>query len=78
MQVSYRWLARHVDLSGISVEELAEDLTLSTAEVEGIEPFAPQLSNVVVGHVTKRDPHPTQQHKKESGSTSSTGTLVPC
>jgi len=58
MQVSYRWLARHVDLSGISVEELAEDLTLSTAEVEGIEPFAPQLSKVVVGHVTKRDSHP--------------------
>ena len=58
MQVSYRWLARHVDLSGIPVEELAENLTLSTAEVEGIEPFAPQLSSVVVGHVTKRDPHP--------------------
>ena len=58
MYVSYRWLARHVDLSGISAEELAEDLTLSTAEVEGIERFAPQLSNVVVGHVVKRDPHP--------------------
>ena len=43
MDVSYRWLARHVDLDGIAPEQLAEDLTLSTAEVEGVEPFAPQL-----------------------------------
>ena len=58
MQVSYRWLARHVELAGISADQLAEDLTLSTAEVEGVERFAPQLCDVVVGHVVKRDPHP--------------------
>lgn len=58
MYVSYRWLARHVDLDGIPPETLADDLTLSTAEVESIEPFAPQLSDVVVGHVASREPHP--------------------
>ena len=58
MYVSYRWLARHVDLDGITPETLALDLTLSTAEVEGVEPFAPQLSDVVVGHVARREPHP--------------------
>ena len=58
MDVSYRWLARHVDLDGIAPEQLAEDLTLSTAEVEGVEPFAPQLSKVQVGHVLRREPHP--------------------
>jgi len=58
MLLSYRWLGRHVDLSGISPEELAENLTLSTAEVEAIRPFAPHLADVVVGHVTQRDAHP--------------------
>lgn len=58
MFVSMRWLARHVDLEGISPEQLADDLTLSTAEVEGLERFAPQLHDVVVGHVTQREPHP--------------------
>ncbi len=58
MFVSVRWLARHVDLEGISPEQLANDLTLSTAEVEGLERFAPPLHDVVVGHVVARDPHP--------------------
>ena len=58
MYVSYRWLGRHVDLEGISPEQLCEDLTLSTAEVEGLEKFAPQLSDVRVGHVVECGPHP--------------------
>ena len=58
MLISYRWLARHIDLTGIDPETLANDLTLSTAEVEGVEPFAPQLSRVRVGHVISREPHP--------------------
>jgi phenylalanyl-tRNA synthetase beta chain len=58
MRISYRWLARHVDLSGISAAQLANDLTLSTAEVEGVEPFAPQLSDVVVGLVAEHGRHP--------------------
>ena len=58
MHASYRWLARHVDLSGISAEELGADLTLSTAEVEGVERFAPQLSDVIVGNVVTRERHP--------------------
>ncbi len=58
MFVSYRWLSRHVDLDGITPEQLGNDLTLSTCEVEGIEAFAPHLSNVTVGHVLEREPHP--------------------
>lgn len=58
MRVSMRWLARHVDLTGITPEQLADDLTLSTAEVEGLERFAPWLDEVVVGHVVSREPHP--------------------
>lgn len=58
MKISYRWLGRHVDLTGITPQRVVEDLTLSTAEVEGLERFLPHLSNVVVGHVVKRDKHP--------------------
>lgn len=58
MLISYRWLARHVDLSGITPEQLVDDLTLSTAEVEGLERFAPHLANVVVGFVEERTKHP--------------------
>jgi len=61
MQVSMRWLARHVDLSGITPEQLCDDLTLSTAEVEGLTRFAPVLHDVVVGHVRTREPHPDAQ-----------------
>jgi phenylalanyl-tRNA synthetase beta chain len=58
MDISYRWLQRHIDLSGITPEELANDLTLSTAEVEGVTAFAPHLADVVVGHVREHAPHP--------------------
>ncbi len=58
MEVSYRWLQRHVDLDGVSPEELARELTLHTAEVEDLRPFAPALGAVVVGHVESRDKHP--------------------
>jgi phenylalanyl-tRNA synthetase beta chain len=58
MFVSMRWLARHVSLDGITSEQLCDDLTLSTAEVEGLEPFAPQLHDVVVGLVEEQERHP--------------------
>jgi len=58
MKLSYRWLARHVDLAGIPPQDLAQDLTLSTCEVEGLERFLPHLHDVVVGLVQAREKHP--------------------
>lgn len=58
MRISYRWLSRHVDLGGIEPAQLAEDLTLSTAEVEGLKRFAPHLADVTVGYVQERSSHP--------------------
>src|SRR5688572_19055748 len=58
MKISYRWLRRHVDLSGLSPREVANDLTIHTAEVEGLAPFAPWLGEVVVGKVVERAKHP--------------------
>ena len=54
MLISYRWLQRHVDLTDVSPERVCELFTMHTAEVEGLEPFAPVLSDVVVGHVLER------------------------
>jgi phenylalanyl-tRNA synthetase beta chain len=58
MLISYRWLQRHVDLGGITPEEVARDLTIHTAEVEGLERFAPWLDQIVVGEVVECGKHP--------------------
>jgi phenylalanyl-tRNA synthetase beta chain len=58
MLISLKWLARHIDLSGLAPQQIANDLTLATAEVEGIEDFLPHARGVVVGRVVAREPHP--------------------
>lgn len=58
MKISYRWLGRHLDLTGISPQRVVEDLTLSTCEVESLSPFLPHLASIVVGHVVAREKHP--------------------
>jgi phenylalanyl-tRNA synthetase beta chain len=58
MLISFRWLGRHIDLSGLSPERVASDLTISTAEVEGVHDFLPHTRQIVVGRVLSRAPHP--------------------
>jgi len=58
MKLSLRWLSRHVDLTGIEPKQILADLTMSTAEIEGLERFGDGLELLVVGHVRKRDRHP--------------------
>jgi len=58
MLVSFRWLGRHVDLSGVDAHDLALKLTMTTCEVEGVEPFVPHLAHVTVGRVLERSAHP--------------------
>jgi phenylalanyl-tRNA synthetase beta chain len=58
MFVSYKWLQEYVDLSGISAEDLAEKVTKSGIEVEGIEKKSEGLKGVVIGHVLEREQHP--------------------
>jgi phenylalanyl-tRNA synthetase beta chain len=58
MLISLRWLGRHIDLSGLDPKQIALDLTLSTAEVEGVEEFLPHARELVVGRVSSRVPHP--------------------
>jgi phenylalanyl-tRNA synthetase beta chain len=58
VKLSWRWLSRHVELSDLTPQRVVEDLTLSVCEVEGLEPFAPALSVVTIGHVLARERHP--------------------
>lgn len=58
MKISLRWLSRHVDLTGIEPKQILADLTMSTAEIDGLIRFGDGLEPFVVGHVRKRDKHP--------------------
>ncbi|WP_050615999.1 phenylalanine--tRNA ligase subunit beta [Bacillus testis] len=58
MFVSYKWLQQYVDLEGISANELAEKITKSGIEVEGVDKKSEGVSGVVVGHVLEKVKHP--------------------
>ncbi len=58
MKLSLKWLSRHVDLGGIEPKQILADLTMSTAEIEGLTRFGEGLEPLVVGHVRKREKHP--------------------
>lgn len=58
MKISLNWLNDYVDLSDQSPEQIAELLSLHTAEVEGIEVVGASIADVVVGEVLEREQHP--------------------
>ncbi|MCL6573906.1 MAG: phenylalanine--tRNA ligase subunit beta [Bacillus sp. (in: Bacteria)] len=58
MFVSYKWLQDYIDLSGVTAEELAEKITKSGIEVEGVDLLNDGIKGVVVGHVLERVQHP--------------------
>ncbi len=58
MFVSYKWLENYVDLAGISPEDLAEKITRSGIEVEGVQRIGDGTQGVVVGHVLECEQHP--------------------
>jgi len=58
MFVSYKWLQDYVDLTGVTADKLAEKITKSGIEVEGVEILNKGIKGVVVGHVLEREQHP--------------------
>ncbi|MDZ5470740.1 phenylalanine--tRNA ligase subunit beta (plasmid) [Bacillus sp. 31A1R] len=58
MFVSYKWLQDYVDLSGITANELAEKITKSGIEVEGVDVLNEGMKGLVIGHVLEREQHP--------------------
>jgi phenylalanyl-tRNA synthetase beta chain len=58
MKISLNWLGRYVDLSGLAPERIALDLTMGTAETEGLQRFGAGIEGVVIGHVVSCAKHP--------------------
>ncbi len=58
MLVSYNWLKEYVDVTELTPEELADKITLSGIEVEGVEKLDKGLKNIVVGFVLECEQHP--------------------
>ncbi|GAB2570088.1 phenylalanine--tRNA ligase subunit beta [Gracilibacillus alcaliphilus] len=58
MLVSLNWLKEYVDIDQISAEDLAERITKTGIEVDGLEYFAKPAENVVVGYVESCEKHP--------------------
>ena len=58
MQVSLNWLNELVDLSGIEVEQIAHELTMSGLEVEEVEELKPKFTNIITARIEKIDNHP--------------------
>jgi phenylalanyl-tRNA synthetase beta chain len=58
MKISWHWLGRHVDLSGLDPRDLANRFTLAVAELEGIEEVGAGMEQVIAGRITGLRPHP--------------------
>ncbi|MBQ5542820.1 MAG: phenylalanine--tRNA ligase subunit beta [Erysipelotrichales bacterium] len=61
MKVSYNWLKQYVDLTGITPEELADRLTSSGLEVEGVEKTA-HATKLVIRKMLECKDHPNSDH----------------
>ncbi|MDT2595705.1 phenylalanine--tRNA ligase subunit beta [Enterococcus dongliensis] len=62
MLVSYKWLNEYVDIKGVTPQELADRLSLTGIEVEGVEIPQEGLKKIVVGDVKECIPHPDSDH----------------
>jgi len=58
MLVSTKWLAEYIDTKGLAPADLAEKITRSGIEVDGIVDRSHGMTHVVVGHVLERIKHP--------------------
>lgn len=58
MLVSLNWLKEYVDIDSLTHAELAERITKTGIEVDGLERFAKPVENVVVGYVESCEKHP--------------------
>lgn len=61
MRVKLGWLNELVDLTGLSLEEIVNTVSLYSIEVEGVDNMV-HASNIVVGHVLTKVPHPDSDH----------------
>ena len=61
MLISMNWINDFVDLSGLDLEKLIHQFTLSTAEVEDIYHMGADIENVVVAKILSVEDHPNSK-----------------
>lgn len=61
MRISRKWLNQYLDISDLSLDELARRITDAGFEVEGTERLG-QGTNLVIGKVLTCEPHPDSDH----------------
>ena len=62
MLVSYKWLNKYLDLSKVTPQELADKMSVTGIEVEGVEVPEEGLKKIVVGEVVECIDHPDSDH----------------
>ena len=58
MKISLEWLNEYVDLSDLTPEQIAHELTMSGLEVEEIEKTGPKFSNIKTAQIKLIEQHP--------------------
>ena len=61
MRISRKWLSQYMDISDLSIEELASRITDAGLEVESVESQS-QGTNLVIGQVIECTMHPDSDH----------------
>ena len=61
MLISRKWLEQYMDISDLSMEEIADKVTRAGFEVEAMYPMS-QGTNLVIGEVLTCEPHPDSDH----------------
>ncbi|MCL2586927.1 MAG: phenylalanine--tRNA ligase subunit beta [Firmicutes bacterium] len=77
MKLSLNWLKEFVDLEGISPEQIRDELSLKTAEVEGFEVKGAGISGVVVGQIITSKSHPSSKKPLNVLTVDQGGKIVP-
>lgn len=58
MKISLDWISDYVDLGGLTPEQIADRLTLATAEVEEVIPIQRRVEGILVGEIVEAEPLP--------------------
>ena len=61
MRVKLEWLNELVDLTGLTIDEIVNRASLYSIEIENVDKVA-QGTNLVIGHVLTKEPHPDSDH----------------
>jgi phenylalanyl-tRNA synthetase beta chain len=64
VKISWNWLQRHVDLTGLDPHDIANRFTMSVAELEGIEEFGATYDKVLTARIVSVRQHEGAQKLK--------------